>query len=154
MARVTEKKRIKIDHSCVAQPVYLNWLNLAGGRDYWLFKLRQAYNLTTELKGVFEPYTPDIENAQGTIFETGRNAKPRLVLGASSVLLEDVQGIEGLLYSPNVLMLMNPTTWQVEGVRWQIVRPVPGSFNLYNTDAIRTSVELAIDLEPINVQGT
>lgn len=153
MPRVTEKKRIKINHGCVSQPVYLNWLNLAGGRDYWLFQKRQTYGLTSSVNGSFQPYTVDIENAVGSILETGRGANPKLTVGASSVLLEDLQGIQGILYSPNVLRLVNPDTWESEGPVWQIVRPVAGSFNLYNTDDVRTDLEVTLELEPLNIQG-
>lgn len=153
MGRVTEKKRIKIDHSCATDnPVYLNWLGGAGGRNYWLFKLRQQYGLNVNVLGTFSPYLKDIENAQGTTYDTGREAFPRLTVGAV-VDREDAEGIQTVLYSPNVLMLMNPDTWQVEGVKWQIVRVVPGSFKLWETDQTRVELEFTIELVEINVQS-
>lgn len=153
MARVTEKKKILIDHSCASNPVYLNWLGLSGGRNYWLFKKRQEYGITTSVNGVFEPYQSDIENAQGYTFETGRESTPRLVVGAI-VSRSSAEGIKGVLYSPNVLMLMNPDTWTSESPIWQIVRPVPGSFKLWETDAERVELEFSIDLPKTNIQST
>lgn len=153
MGRVTEKKRIKIDHSCVSLPVYLSWLGISGGRNYWLFKLRQAYGVNTQSRGEFSPYTPDIENAQGTVFSTGIEVNPRLTVGAV-VDLEDAEGIETILYSNDVLRLMNPDTWQSVGPVWQVVRVVPGSFKLWDTDQSRVELEFSINLEPINTQST
>lgn len=153
MARVTEKKKILIDHNCVENPVYLNWLGGSGGRNYWLFKTRQQYGLTTSIKGQFEPYQDDIENAQGYSFETGRDATPRLIVGAV-VDRASAEGIKTLLYSPNVLMLMNPNTWSSEGPIWQVVKPLPATFNLWPTDATRVELEFSIDLPKINVQST
>lgn len=153
MGRVTEKLRVKIDHGCTEQPIYLNWLGTSGGRNYWLFRTRQAYGLNTAVTGTFKPYLPDIENAQGTTYDTGRDASPRLTLGAS-LDIEDARGLDTLLYSPNVLMLANPETWESEGPKWQVVRVVPGSYKLRETDQTRAEVELTIELCEIFIQGT
>lgn len=153
MPRVTEKKRVKINTDCVDQPVYLNWMGLSGGRNYWLFGKRQNYGVGTAIVGEFQPYTEDIETAQGVAFDTGRTALPKLIIGAA-VDREDAEGIKGVLYSPNVLRLMNPATWQTEGPVWQVVRPVPGSFKLWDTDQTRCEIEFTIELTELNIQST
>jgi hypothetical protein len=153
MTRVTEKKKVKIVHGCHDNPVYLNWLGLSGGREYYLFEHRQQYNLTTSVKGTFEPYQNNIETAQGVTFDTGRGATPRLIIGAV-VDLVTAEGIQGVLYSPNVLRLMNPDTWILDGPIWQIVRPVPGSFKMWDTDQTRVEIEFSIDLVEKFIQAT
>jgi hypothetical protein len=49
-------------------------------------------------------------------------------------------------------MLVNPLTWQTDGVKWQKVRVVPGSFKLYDTDQTTAEFQLTIQLENINIQ--
>jgi len=153
MPRVTEKKRIKINGDCFDNPIFLNWLGVSGGRNYWLFGKRQSFGKTTEVKDTFEPYQSNIETAQGYVFETGRNSRPQLTIGAS-VDIEDAEGIATVLDSPNVLMLMNPETWETESPIWQIVEPVAGSYKLWNTDQTRAEIEFTIRLTKINIQGT
>lgn len=154
MARVTEKKRVRIDHTCVDSPVYLNWLGTNGGRNYWLFKVKQTYGLTVTVNGEYQPYTPDIENAQGVIFETGRSAVPRVTMGGQ-VRSEDKLAISKMLYSTNVLMLMNPLTWETDtgGPRWQVVRPIPGTFKTIETDSHYENIEVTVELTEINTQN-
>ncbi len=153
MARVTEKKRVKISHACVDYPVFLNWLGVSGGRNYWLFGLRQERTKQVEVKGVAEPSLRDIENAKGYIFETGREVQPRLTVGAV-VDAEDAEGIFKVLDSPHVLMLMNPDTWQTDGPIWQIVRPLAGSYKEGFTDDTRKNIEFTIEIPTLNIQGT
>lgn len=152
MSRVTEKKHIDIDHDCVKNPVYLNWLGTNSGRNYWLFKTVQTRGITVTVDGTYETYLTDIENAQGDVQDLGRGARPRLTIGAK-VPIPKLLGLERVLYSINVLMLMNPGTWTTVGPRWQIVRVVPGSFKLNDTDEKFHTIELTIELPAINIQS-
>jgi hypothetical protein len=129
-------------------------LNTRGGRDYWLFQKRQSYGIQTEVNGVYQPTQSDIEHAQGYIFEMGRDATPRLVMGAH-VPIEDLKGIEQVMYSPNVLMLVNPLTWQTDttGPVWQVVRPLPGTFKIRDTDQRYGNIEITVELPFINIQS-
>lgn len=158
MPRVTEKKHIDIDHSCVSNPVYLNWQGTNGGRNYWLFKTVQTRGLNVTVEGTFEVYQTDIENAQGDVQDLERTARPRLTIGAK-VPISKLLGLEKVLYSINVLMLMNPGTWETAGPGgtpkpiWQIVRVVPGTFKLNDTDEKFHTLELTIELPAINIQA-
>lgn len=158
MPRVTEKKSIDIDHSCVSNPVFLNWLNTKSGRDVWLFKSVQTRGINITVDGTYETYQTDIENSQGDVQDLGRNARPRLTIGAR-VPVSKLFGIERMLYSINVLMLMNPGTWKTSGPGgtpkpiWQIVRVVPGTFKLNDTDEKFHTIELTIELPSINIQS-
>ncbi len=153
MGRVTEKKRIKIDHDCVDSPCFMDWLNSVGGREQWLFKKRQSRGLKVDVNGTYQPYLSDIEHGVGYVFETGRTAVPRLTMGAS-VAVEDVEGIETMLYSTDVLLLRNPGTWETDGPVWETVTVVPGTFALGRTDDVRRDIEITIELPYINTQST
>jgi hypothetical protein len=101
---------------------------------------------------VFTPFIIDNTTAEGYTIETSRNAIETLVCGAY-VDIEDIEGIKTMLYSPNVLMLFNPETWQTEGVKWINVKPLPGSFKLYDTDEIKAEIQFTLELVDINIQS-
>jgi hypothetical protein len=142
---VTEKKFIKIDRTCKTNPVFITWKNTRGGREYWLFHKVQTIGLDVQNGGDFEPYMQDLETSKGQILDVTKDATPKMIVGAS-VNIEDIEGIKTMLYSVRVEMLTNPETWQTEGPRWLIVRPNPGSFKLYDTNEIRSTIEITLDL--------
>lgn len=152
MARITEKKPIDIDRTCVDNPIYVTWLNTRGGFDHWLFKKTQVQQIETTTERSVEPYAEDIENAIGYIFDLETSATPRMTVGAH-VPVEKVKGIAGILYSKNVLVLMNPDTWTEEGPKWQSWRPLRGTFRLYNTDEKSTDIEITFEQPYINIQA-
>lgn len=150
--RYTEKKKVKINNECYKSPVYLNWMGTGGERNYWLFEHLQTKNLNTSIVGVFTPFISDNTTAEQYTTETSRNAIETLVCGAY-VDIEDIEGIKTMLYSPNVLMLFNPETWQNEGVKWIGVKPLPGSFKLYDTDQVKAEIQFTLELVDINIQS-
>jgi len=147
--RITEKKRIKIDRECKNNPVFITWINTLGGREQWLFHRVQTEALQIENRGTFEPTVEDLELARGQIKDIDIFAQPQLVVYAL-VLNEDVQGLKTVLYSPNVEVLVNASTWEVDGAKWQIYRPLPGSFRIIDTDETRTTLEITFNLPYIN----
>jgi hypothetical protein len=142
---VTEKKIVKIDRQCKENPVFVTWTTTPGGREYWLFHKVQTKLIDTEGGGDFEPYIEELEEARGQIFDLSVEAVPKLVVGAM-VEIEDVEGIKTMLNSVSVEMLTNPETWETEGLKWMTVRPQKGSFRLYDTDEIRTTIEVTLSL--------
>jgi hypothetical protein len=147
--RVTEKKRIKIDRECKDNPVFVTWINTLGGREQWLFHKVQTEGLQTENRGTFEPYVEDLELSRGQIMDIEIFAQPQLIVYAQ-VLNEDIQGLKSILYSPNVEVLVNPLTWEIDDPKWQIYRPQPGSFKIIDTDEIRTDIEITFNNPYIN----
>lgn len=159
--RITEVKTVKVNHGCVDNPVYLNWLGTNGGRNFWLFGVVQTEILDVGVTGEFFPAQNDIENAIGNGEYLGKEAQPELIVGAY-VDLEDVRGLKGLMMSPDVLMLTNPTTWQnvtqvagvdvMEGAKWQRVKVAPQTFKVLETNQTKVNVELTLLLPTINIQ--
>lgn len=145
---VTEKKIVKIDRSCKTNPVFITWLNQLGGREFWLFHKVQTKALETSEAGDFEPYISDLEEARGNLFDLSVDSIPRLIVGAS-VDVEDIEGIKTMLNSVSVELLMNPDSWETEGCKWRTVRPQKGSFKLYDTDQIRNTIEITLNLPSI-----
>ncbi len=149
---LSETITIDIDSSCNPKPVYLNWLDTSGGRAFWLFNRAQTVGVETAVGDTFEPLVEDLATQQGDIFEVERQAGNRLIL-TTYTTIEKAKGIKSLLYNINTLMLVNPDTWQDDGVIWEAVRPLAGSFQLYNTDETHTSLTVTIELMNTNIQS-
>lgn len=148
---VIEKKIVKVDTDCKKNPVFVSWLNTLGGREHWLFHKIQTEALVTAEAGTFEPFREDIETARGKILDLSVSATPKLVVFALPDI-EDLKGLETIMYSNMVEILMNPETWEAEGPKWQIVRPEKGSFQINNTDQIKADLEITFTLPYLNVQ--
>lgn len=146
---LTEKKRVKVDHTCKSNPVFVSWVNTLGGREHWLFDTVQSDSLNTDLIDSFESYTTDLESSRGSVQNIEVLAQPQITLYAL-VDSEDVHGFKSLLYSVNVEVLMNPYSWQTDGPIWQTWRPLPGSFLILNTDEVRTEFEITLSKPEIN----
>lgn len=147
--RVTEKKRVKIDHACKENPVFVSWINSLGGREHWLFHNVQTEGLNTENLGTFEPFIEDLENARGHVFDIAIFAQPQLIC-YGLIDKEDLDGLKTILYSPNIEILTNPETWEQEGCKWQVYRVEPGSFQIINSDEVRAEFEITFNLPYIN----
>ncbi|CAB4151257.1 hypothetical protein UFOVP600_8 [uncultured Caudovirales phage] len=144
---VTEKKTIKIDRECKENPVFISWLNTYGGREHWLFSKVQTKGLITQNDGNFESYIVDLAESRGQIIDISKNAVPLLTVNCT-VDVEDIDGIKTLLYSPCVEMLVSENP-----IKWQTVRPQTGSFKLYDTNDLTSSLQITLELPYINIQG-
>lgn len=145
--RVTEIKQIKFSHQCYDNPIYLSWLNVYGGREYWLFGKVQDKGVNTSVNDTFEPIVNDITNARGYFEESSRNATPTITLYAN-LDIEDIEGVKTVLYSANVEMLISESP-----ITWQNVRPQVGSFKLYATNQTSATMSFTIELPKVNIQG-
>ncbi len=155
--QLTEKKNIKIDHECKDFPVYLAWVNSLGGYSYWLFFKQHTEKTKTKQENSYIPNIDDLETAIATNDITGKGASPTLDIGGR-MKAEDMDGITGLYESPKVLRLMNPETWETDGVgntpapRWQRVLVKAGSLVTLRTRTDWLEVKLTLALATINTQ--
>ena len=145
--RVTEIKQIKVSHECYDNPIYLSWLNVYGGREYWLFGKVQDKGLNTSVNDTFEPIVTNNTTSRGYFEESSRNATPTLTLYAN-LDIEDIEGVKTVLYSANVEMLISESP-----LTWQNVRPQVGSFKLYATNQTSATMSFTIELPKVNIQG-
>ena len=145
--RVTEKKTIKIDRECKVNPVFVSWLNVYGGREHWLFSKVQTKGLITQNAGSFETYIVDLATSRGQITDISKNAVPLLTVNCT-LDIEDIEGVKTMLYSPCVEILVSETP-----ITWQTVHPQVGSFKLYDTNDITSSLQITLELPYINIQG-
>lgn len=148
---ITETKRIVFETGCTKHPIYLAWKSKNGAWDYWLFDWNQTRRRTTGDVKTFEPYITDFAAARARIKTSSKTAVPSMVLGASSVPVDDVwyseqyPGLNGLIDSVEVLMLMNPNTWVADGgPKWFTVNVKPGSFTTLQTKDRKSDIEVEL----------
>ena len=155
--QLTEKKKIKVDHECKDNPIYLTWLNKLGGYSYWLFFKNHSINTKTSGENPYSISIQDLENANSTNGITGKAILHSMAIGAR-VRAADMDGITGLYESPKVMRLMNPETWETDGVGgipnpiWQRVGVKTGSLLILRTGSEFLDVKLTLDLALINSQ--
>jgi len=151
MARLTEKKRIKIDTECKDFPVYLCWINSLGGYDYWLFFKSHEESTKTKSQTPYLINIDDLETATATNDIIGKQAVHTFKIGAR-MKQEDMDGITGLYESPKAMLLMNPETWQDDGPVWQRVIVKTGSLLVLKTGTAFLDVKLQIQMPFVNTQ--
>lgn len=147
--RVTEKKRIRIETNCIENPICLSWHNSLGGRSIWVFGRQNTRAIQTQVEGQYKSYEEDLETSIGSDEYTGKKTTPSLIIGGV-IPIESMDGIEGLIESGKVEMLMNAETWETEGVVWQRVRVQPGSFIIKKASSKSKEIELVLLLPEIN----
>lgn len=136
MGRLTEKKRILIDHDCKPNPVYLVWIGL-GCWNNWLFSGTQTIGDDVESTGTFAPYVEDIETATQRQEQLSKSSIQKVVLGAEGLTLQQVNGIRTLLRSVKVYEMF--TDGSKIGVLVE-----DGSFQVIETRESKHSIELTI----------
>lgn len=143
--RLTEKKRIKIDSECRDYPIYLCWLNSVGGISYWLFSKKHTERTRTKQGKSYVKNINDLETAKGNLDYLTKDSVHSFRVGAR-VKQEDMDGLTGLFESPKVQMLMNPTTWEVDGAKWQNVQIGTGSLLILDTDTNYKDIQMDIQM--------
>lgn len=151
--RITEIKGIDIDHECKDNPVYLTWVGPKGGRNYWLFHKRQKKLNDIKAGNVFNSYVSDLEDARSNSEYLSKDAWPQMEIGADNVPVEKIRGIASMLRAVKVEMLMNPTTWESEGPKWQTVKVLPGTFEIEDTGQSYSRIEVTIEQSFIYLQS-
>ncbi len=149
--RITEKKRIKIRHECVDQPVYLAWYNPEGGLSYWLFGFNQSESLIVKEGSSYVRFIDDLENAETKEELIQKFANETFQMGADNLDQDDMTVIKGLLMSTKVQMLTNPSTWTVDGPKWVTVKVKQGSFNTRQTRESIWKIQFTIEFPDINI---
>ena len=152
--RITEKKKIKIDHECKDFPIYLTWLNRLGGYSYWLFFKEHSEKTKTKAENKYIKSIADLENAIATNDITGKQAAHTILVGGR-IKAEDIDGITGLYESPKVLRLMNPENWNsgpTPNPIWQRVIVKPGSITILKTGIEYLEIKMTLELPFVNTQ--
>lgn len=148
---ITEVKTIKYDTYCKKNPVFITWLNTLTGWEQWLFDTTYIDGLTTARSETFEGYIQDLQTANSKVRDVQMSAQSSITV-FGLVPKEDIQGLKTVLYSLSCKMLLNPLTWQTEGVKFMTVRPQPGSFQILDQRETHVQIEIVFDLPYLNTQ--
>lgn len=152
--QLTEEKKIHI-RDCALNSIYLKWINTLGGWSYWMFEFDQQKSLAVSEAKTFQQTIYDLATADSALQYLSKRAFPKMTIGADGVSAENIAGLKGILYSPKVMWLTNPDTWDDvydPGAKWQTAMVDPGSFNLETTRAGYANIELVVEFPEISIQ--
>lgn len=112
MARITEKKRVKIDRTCYDNEVCLCWRNKLGGWETWVFHTDQKFTVNVSDSAEFERFIDDLSTTSTIRDYLFKRANYEITLGYDNLAVEDIKGLEGMLMSKRVRMAITPKyTW-------------------------------------------
>ena len=143
MVRISEIKVVRSETCSYDNPVYLRWINIYGGVDYYLFKKTQDIKTETEERGMYEKYIENFETATEKVKSIGKDFTETWTLGAEMLDLNDYNGCIGLVTSPLVEMYVSGT--------WFTVVVKKGSW-VKTTYSQRHSIEFEIVVPKRNAQ--
>lgn len=119
--RVTEQKLVRvIDPTDWENPVFLQWVNKLGGWSSWLFKgyLDEKDKVTKETRTTnqesfvsYQPYRFNLEYIEAFAHVLSRQVSQGMTISADNLDADSRVRIRGIVHSPMVVMLLNPTTW-------------------------------------------
>lgn len=150
--KVTEVKLIDVETECIDNAICLKWLNTSSSYSTWVFGRTNTKTIQTAADGEYNKNEPDLALAQGSAEYISKNSQPSIILGANMPKYK-MDGMQGLIESPKVLMLMNNDTWATVGCVWQRVKVRIGSFVIVRETETRMDVELVILTPEKNLQS-
>lgn len=137
VTRVTEQKVVRVvDPSNWAHPVYLAWVNKLGGWSFYLFKgtyeekdkvLDEQRTENSESFVAYQYSRFDVEYIEAWGHVLSRIVQQGLTCSAEDVDEDTRLRIRGLVHSPMIVMLKNPSTWDTVvsgapvGAKWERV---------------------------------
>lgn len=149
---LTEKLTVDVDTQCKENPVFLQWLSHDASLNCWLFSKVQELASSVSVGETFEPFISDLSTAVADVYELEKEQQDIMVVGCE-VPLSKAQGLKTLPSSLSILMLTNPDTWQVDGVKWKKVRIQAGTFKMGLTDEDNVVIQFTIILPKTNLQS-
>lgn len=141
---ISEPILIKVKRPCDNDPyIFLKWVNLLGGYDYYRFGYMQARSLSVTNHTVVSRTVFNWET-DNTIFDVvKKSAIRRRQFGAND--LKDLAGIESLPMSTKVLFLNSSN-------KYMTVELISGTFEQGTSRDRQFSVNFAINLPEVNIQ--
>ena len=152
--RISEKKKIRRVKPCGnVNELFLAWLNPRGGIESYLFEADYGITRNTSNPYMINQYVEEIENGEGFISMVKKSSFKELGLVAPMVDKQTRVGLETLLESPKVKLLLNGLNkaWDVDPVitdKWQEVISVDGRFDQGDSDEDVYDFNLSIQLQP------
>lgn len=145
-SKITQTQRIEVRKAC-KNPVYIKWKNTLGGWDQWVFEEKQTLSSEITSRGSFKKNVFDISETSNPIKELGKQAQPKMVLGAEGLSTQEKRALMHLLMSNKVCVLNKDMQ------SFREVRIEPGSFLVVETDQNFHSIEFTVIEPEINTIG-
>lgn len=142
MARITEKKRIAIDHCIPKNAFYVTWTNSKGGQDFWMFGIRQMIGRTVEDTQLYMPNYTDIEASEAIVSQLSKSSTPYIICTSDQLTKDQVNALMGLKESTLVKYLKDK-----DNNIWEEIIPVDGEYE-YDNFSEGYSIQIKFELQP------
>lgn len=142
MARITEKKRVKVNHCIPKNPFFVTWTNSKGGQDFWMFGIRQTVGIAVEDLVTYKPNYSDIETTEAVLSQLNKESTPYIVCTADQLSKDEVNALMGLKESPLVKYLKDK-----DNNIWEEVIPADGEYE-YDNFSEGYSIQIKFDFQP------
>lgn len=144
---ITVEQLVRVVHCDPVNPIMLVWKNSLGGWDQWLFSVTQTNRMDTDSLGSVGTPIWELETAEQTEKEIGKEKSDSIVLGADNLSKQEKTGIEQVLTSNIVYQIFRDgskrrvkvnsgsfissvTSSNLQSIEFEIV--LPGSFLISN----------------------
>ena len=107
---LSELKEFNVNSECSNQEIYLTWLNVLGGWDYWKFTAEKDYNLNIESKdtikrNIFADWDNTFSNGDTEIDVINSEAYKSIGVFSQYLNPNELETISAIKYSPKVQVL-------------------------------------------------
>lgn len=137
-------------------PIYLKWSDGMGGVGFFLFSKNQTNAINVGNKsGEFNRIYYDLETAETDSDVLTKDATKEIVIGADNLTTIEANGLSTLLYSVNVMMLTNSSTWVADGIdKWIRVKVKTGGYKITESKNVYHKFECTLQLpDLINISN-
>jgi hypothetical protein len=116
MTRISEILEIEVVNPDCKNPVYIRWVNLDGGYDYWLFEDNQRSTLITDQPVTYRKNYESLAESTSVLSVLKKTGREGLVLEAWAIPTYLLRGIREMALSPKVDVLVSwappdPPVW-------------------------------------------
>lgn len=145
---VTQSIIVRVDRVCDSNPVYLRFIGLNGGWNYYRFNYNQTKTLDVQNAVIIKNYVDDFEAAEGIEQVISKDASNKMQLFADALDRNDIDGLSAIKYSPIVQVLSNGNP-----VKWQNIVVNSSTFTEYDTQNEQYEFSITYNLPSKNIQS-
>jgi len=148
MARITEKKRIKIVHCVNENPFYMSWQNHLGGFEFWMFDFYQSQGGETSIGEEFEFNYNEIQITDVILKPLTASAVRTFTLFSDNIEIENLEGFMSLRESISAWYLKD-----LDNNIWQQLKIEKGSYTIIEKNNAETfDFAINVTLQPRFIQ--
>lgn len=144
---VTQTQTIRVDDAVDDQSLYLRWIGLSGGWNYYRFVYNQEVSLDVQNAVIIKNYVSDWEHQDSIEEVISKTAGQKIKVMAEDLSVGDIKGLQSIKYSPKVQMLVSKNP-----VKWQTIIINTATYSEYETRNGQAPFSVTFNMPAINIQ--